>query len=258
MSSPKKRLLNSHVKNYVDTIFSNSLYEANFTNYEDRSITWFRLKNQEVIHTVIFKTLWIAIPIFLDISYSTRPLFSDLCLSRSAYSDCCHYEDGIPLSLTSNFMEIYSEEIPIVISADRGLDSHLIDEIILPKMESVNSLADCYHFHKQTRIETHIKEPQWTFCDLTPTFIDEAIYMDDQEMYPHCLKVLNRRITSMKETIPNYPNDQKGQKQLEQYELMQRVIRDGGRKEYLEILERRKAKNLSVLRKYFELRDGKA
>lgn len=253
ITSIKKGIINKHVSNYVQSVFANKLCLEGFSNYKEQNISWFRIKNDELINSIIFNTSWTKFPVILDACCGVYPLFSDVYLTCQAFDDYlngfdfeCFKRENI-CELDASLM-IFSEDAKVLCNEQLGYGVHTLDNIILPRMNSINSVSDCYQFHKQWRIKVAAKEPEYMYYNLSSTFIDEAIYLDDEELYPHCIRRVNEMIKICSKWAIESPKNQKYVRLLEEYRLRQHALLDGARNEYLEILEQRKQKNMSMLK----------
>lgn len=252
ITSVIKHFLNKHVSNYVQSLFAERLVQEGFVNYKNRDISWFRTRNDEIINSIIFNTSWNKIPILLDVCCGVYPLFSDVYLTCQAFDDNLNgfdyerfkreYIHNLDASL-----RVFSDDAKVFCNEHMGYGVHTLDNIILPRMNSINSVSDCYQFHKQWRIEVAANEPEYMYCSLSPTFIDEAIYLDDQEMYSDCLKRVDNCIEIYSNLLIKSPKNEEYARSLEKYRMQKHALLDGARNEYLEILEQRKQKNIAML-----------
>ena len=86
---------------------------------------------------------------------------------------------------------------------------------------------------------------------ISSVFIDEAIYLDDYEVYSHCRAKLERLVATFGRWCQVKPNNSDFRKRLETAKLRKRVFDDNAREEYLQILEQRKQKNIAMLKKRY-------
>ena len=91
------------------------------------------------------------------------------------------------------------------------------------------------------------------FIGISRTFIDEAIFVDDVEIYPYCKREVTRWISNIKPLTEKYPQNKEYINILQQLEQQHNALFNDGREEYLSILEQRKAKTVRMLRKRFAI-----
>lgn len=247
-----KQLANMYTKQYVKEVFEKRLREEGFTCADDKYLCWYRVVNREVVNSIIFWAPRQEVPVWLEIGYGVFPLFSVLPYTQSVCffnrpidTERFGYQEIVGSEKKGGIYADYSEDIPIYIPSEGKTGIYTFDKILLPVMNSVSNLNEAYQYHKQARRDvTQNFDPDGSkylylrYGVPSNTFIDMAVYFDDQEVYPYCeWYLLNYRgVTSLDESE-------------EHREQLKDAILHGKRDEYLQILERRKEKNIRTLQK---------
>ena len=63
MSSKNKAIRDFHAKMYIDAVFADTLKQEGFINPDGKSISWYRVVNNELIHAIYFHATWGRIPV---------------------------------------------------------------------------------------------------------------------------------------------------------------------------------------------------
>lgn len=252
-----KTIINIHTKRYVQEVFEARLREEGFVCPDDKYLCWYRVKNNEILNSIIFCSNWPEMPLLLDIRYEAAPLFIDpiyiqnvnynttLFVRRDSFR-CQTIREAEPSTNAP-----YSADSWVMAPVDGGRGVYTFDEILLPLFEKTVSIADCYSIHKQYHID---KNKQWggrLFSDASWEFIDEAIYLGDSEIYPYCRARIEYSVNLCKAVLAKKPNNQQVQDALQHWQQLHVALFDDAREEYLGILERRKEEITKKLRKRF-------
>lgn len=251
-----KQLINIHVKRYVEAVFEKRLREEGFTSPNDKNLCWYRV-NGELINSIIFYSCWSSLPVNLDIGYGIHPLFQKPAYTTSAVypqrpldSDILCGQllvENCPVNAMG--LTCYSSDIQVYAPGRDGRGAYTLDGIILPEMNSARSIEDCYMLHKQRYIADNRRHPATQFTNLSAVFIDEALYVDDSDVYPYCAQRIEDIIELYQRYCLEKPDQKEYRMNLQEWEERRTALFDGGRKEYLGILERRRDTNLNYLRK---------
>lgn len=253
-----KQIMNIHAKRYVDEVFSARLREEGFICPDAKSLCWYRITGEEIVNSIVFFASWSIIPIHLEIGYGIHPLFQ-----KPAHSTSVRYPNR-PIShevfctqaLVENFpisdmrYSVYSGDIQVYAPARNGRGVFTFDCVILPKMESACSIQEVYKMHKAWYLTLHQGQLEKAFYNVSSTFIDEAIYVDDAEMYPYFMPGINRTIDAFHELCQARSNNKEYQVELREWEDRRNALSGMGRLDYLSILEHRKATNLKQCKKW--------
>jgi len=258
-ASKRKQEVNGHVKRYVDAVFAERFHKEGFLSPENRSICWYRQKNSELINSLFFICSWNIFPLMVDLCYGIHPLFTEPFFTRNAYksrtvgNELYRYQPFCKEGSLPQTFSIFSDDIWVQapLYGTRGL--YTFEEVILPKMEQIETIEDCYMLHKEWYDPSTPVDMDKDYYSMQLEFIDEAIYLDDYELYPICLKRLDERIAAYTKSCERYPNKKEYRRRLEGYTTQKKVILENGRADYLAILEKRKEKNIATLKKKYGL-----
>lgn len=255
-----KTMINIHAKLYIQEVFETRLREAGFECPDDKLLCWYRVKNQEVLNTLIFCSSWTQLPLFLDIGYEFVPLFTEPVYIRNVnFNGSTHFRNDCFRRIgnfeggtfkTANLMP-YSSEIQILAPGHGGRGIYTFNEVLLPMFEQTVTIEDCYAAHKQFHLNNDTRFGGALFGDASREFIDEAVYLDDSEVYPYCKARIEKATRLYTTLIKKKPNDNSLQEMLNHWNQLKTALFDGGREEYLGILELRKERNSAKLRKKF-------
>ena len=257
-----KTLINIHTKRYVQEIFEARLREEGFVCPDDKYLCWYRVKNKEVLNSIVFCSSWSQMPLFLDIGYEFAPLFTDpIYIKNVNFNSSTHIrhdcfqrkailEAG---SIEAANLAPFSPDIQVNAPRHAGRGIYTFNEVLLPMFEQAVSVRDCYSIHKQYHLDMNARYGDTLFKVASREFIDEAVYLDDTEVYPYCRARIERALKMYKHLVEKKPDNQQLQDILKHWEQLHAALFDGAREEYLGILEMRKKKITAKLRKKFGL-----
>lgn len=259
MSSGKMRSNTEHASNYVQEVFANRLEQEGFKNVDGHNICWYRVKNPDVINTITFFSQQNRLPLMLRIGCGIHPLFAEPHFSRNVYIASPEF-DKERFTITP-IVEVrpeepmcykpFSQEAWVYVPGRDGRGIYTFDQILLPQMDNIHTIEDCYRFHKETYLSFVFRDAKDRFNSMSQTFIDEVIYVDDVEMYPICLEKMARSIAVLENARVRNTASPKDITLLDCLLVQQRTILENDRKAYMLLLEQRKKKNVDRLQKKF-------
>lgn len=253
-----KLLLKIHTKRYVEAVFERRLREEGFVCPDDQYLCWYRFFGEEIVHSITFFTLWSYMPIHLLVGYGAHPLFVEpVFTTRVNFADRPFggevlREDVIREKGPLSYLQ-YSEDIQVDAPRNGGKGIYTFDEIILPQIEGMETVESCYQRHKQFRLDRDGGNEKESFTHFSGITIDEAIYVDDPQVYAYGISRVEEQVGSFKRSLQKYPQDKAIQQGLQKWELRRSVLLDGGREGYLKVLEERRKRNVAYLKKKFGL-----
>lgn len=194
----------------------------------------------------------------MDIGYSIHPLFAEPVFTNSVHFTKRPINDdrfvGQPIveNYPINAMRYspYSEDIAVDAPGYPGKGIYTLNDIILPKMEQIHSIADAYIFHKERRLNhpmAHLRNPEEPFGQLSKCFIDMALYTGDTELYPHCAKRAKRLAQQYCTYADQSPDNREMVKLASEWELLNTVFTGGDANGYLEHLHLLEQQNIHYL-----------
>lgn len=254
-----KTLQNIHAKRYIDTVFAEKLQEAGFVCPDDKHLCWYRVRNKEILDSIIFFSRWSNLPVWLDVAYGMQPLFSPPVFTNSVYfpkrpiyDPVCFQPTNIHEDGSSKMWKAcYSEDILVLAPGYNGRGIYTLEQELLPLMENTKSYEDIYLHAKKLALESNphstIEEAFWL---ASGAFIDLIIYLNDQELYPYCHERTSRAITWAERDCRRHPSRKDLKVALQHWKERETAF-TGGRDDYLKILEQRKEENIQFLNKKF-------
>lgn len=259
----------AHVQRFVREVYADQLRQAGFSSYKGEDIHWFRLVNNEVIHAVYFVTNYAGFPAMLEIGYGCHPLYIPPILQRSPYirpmpgNEQMYHEipelipgsmpHGIQRSLLNGLTnKIYRvPDVMVYCPADGDTCQNILEKV-LSVLDSIRTPAACYEAHKRWR-GTQLENGTW--LTMTPYFVDEVIYWEDQSLYPYCISYVNGKIDWLEHTMRDGKLARKAdQEELSQLYAIREVFRNNERQKYRQELSDKATKHLSMLQKYTPIR----
>ena len=255
-----KTVINIHAKRYIQEVFENRLREEGFTCPDDKLLCWYRVKNQELLNTIIFYSSWPQMPLFLQIGHEFTPLFTEpIYIKNVNFNASLNFRHDIfwskqnleSLAKHAENLRPYSPDSWVYAPGHGGRGIYTFDEVLLPMFEQTETIEDCYTSHKQYHLEKKPRFGSSLFGEASREFIDEAIYLDDVEVYPYCKARIERALNLYTILVEKKPNDKALKDALDHWTKLKIALLDGERKAYLDSLELRKAKNIAKLHKKF-------
>lgn len=147
----------------------------------------------------------------------------------------------------------YSDDIEVQAPGRDGKGIFTFDGIILPILNSIKSVEDCYSRHKQDLL-ARIDSGQMMSIFYSPLFIDEAIYLNDAEMYPYFKYAIDMALKIYQKHVEERPDNKEYCSILHEWEGRRDAVCGDAREEYLGMLEKRKERNIQYLKKQLGIR----
>ena len=251
-----KTLCNVYAKRYIDDVYTEKLQEAGFVCPDDKHLCWYRVRNKEILDSIIFFSCWSNVPVHLDVAYGMQPLFTPPVFTNSVYfpnrpnDPICFRETYLREDGSGKILSMrYSEEIQVYAPGYNGRGIYTLEQELLPLMESIKSFEDIYSHAKKLKFESdpHITIEQ-AFWVASGAFIDLIIYLNDQDLYPYCHERTSRAITWAERDCRRHPGRKDLKVALQHWKERETAF-TGGRDAYLKILEQRKEENIQFLNK---------
>ena len=250
-----KTINNLHAKMYIQAVYEARLREEGFLCPDEKLLCWYRVKENEVYDSVIFRTTWPRIPIMIDILYETSPLFfapfrtpSVNFFDRTDMRLDCRMSAGNlergPINAAN--LAQFSKDIGVYAPAHGGRGIYTFDAVVLPELNQMRTVEECYLQHKNYHIKLHaISESnspgrsRW-FGSASLEFIAEAVYLDDSEIYPYLRDCVEQGVEQYRKLAFWNPNKKDTLRMLQEWELLKTALFDDGREEFLNAIEERK------------------
>lgn len=242
-----------YTQTYIQDIYADYLRQEGFVSLNGENICWYRVVNQEIVNSICFFTHWSREPVSLEIGYGIHPLFIPPFMNPNVYLSSYPDSDIVMRSqkLVSNGGRLgndyYSRTIPVLVpwGEDKGL--HTLEGILIPKMNSIQSIRGCYEMHKVQKSNRWM-HPEYDLGNLfCADFVDEAIMIEDKELYPY----FQEWIDIVRHRIENFSEKDRSKQHirnlLHRMELQKTVLVSGNRDAFLGDLEERKGCVLKLL-----------
>ena len=255
-----KSFINKHATDYISAVFANSLRNNGFSCPNDDLLCWYRKKNDEVINSIIFRSLWPKLPLFLEIGYGIIPFFAMPIQTKSViYTDYPDEELFVTVPIVENYPNggtkaPFSTDVQVYapLQGKRGL--YTFQTQILPEMDRIKSIQEAYIFHKNRRLNHPMAKdspPEKQLGELSKTFIDMSLWVDDREIYHYAVTTICQKIHLFEKLTVKFPQRHGYEQELEAWKRLQRVFDNNERDCYISELTKRASKNSEILQKSF-------
>lgn len=247
-------------KAYIDKYFAKKLQSEGFVCPDNKSLCWYRIQNNSIINSVIFFFMFSSAPWVMLMGYNFHPLFQMPPNTKNAlYPDRPLVEETleeVPLfdvqsAGIGGSLPIFTN-LPVISPPDGGDGIYMLEHMILPRMERATSIETCYQLHKNRRLEQPDEHSADKFRTIGSIFIDEAIYMNDTEVFPYCADRIDNIIEWLEETCTKKPFSKATRLLLEEWRWRKAALTENRREEYLQRLNERLQSNLHDMRQFLK------
>ena len=242
MRSKNKEIRDHHAKMYIDAVFGDTLKQEGFINPDGKSISWYRVVNNELVHAVYFHATWPELPLMgLMIESKVFPLFCKPYYYSTIYSGFSNRHFGyrvmsikdLPDENGHTCMAPYSSEIQVMACTSGKHGLYTLETDILPWFQKAMTAADYYHLAAK-----EYTDPSIMFSDFLLSAISAlCVLQEDTEKYAFYSKRLETEIPQWSEEYRDHL-------------IAAKAVMDGGdRDAFLARLEMQKQKNIKWLKK---------
>lgn len=257
-----KTIINFHAKHYIADVFEKRLREEGFVCPDDKLLCWYRMHGENIVNSLIFFSPWSNLPLMMFVGYGIHPLFSEPVISRNVHFtkrpiyDDRFIEQGIVENVPINSMgySMYSPDIAVDAPGHAGRGIYTLDGIILPHMKKVRSIEEAYTFHKERRLNlprSDNEQPEDRLGELSRTFIDMALWVDDSEMYDMAARWTAHQTDLFESIVAKFPQRQQYAQELKAWKRLQEVFENNERDQYVAELVQAMDRNAKVLQKKY-------
>lgn len=238
----------AHLQRWSKECFFDKLSSAGFTSYKDEGLSWYKVVNGELLHSVYLFNQSPYLPMMPVLGYGCHPLFIsapipqkvtirgwvDVPVMRRLYFDCPKVQ------FDENTFVLCTE------SPERGAE--ILDRDLFPLFSKVQTIEDAYLlFREHTKGLARIYRETWpdgNYSGSVATLdeMDMAIYLNDTEM----LQIYANDIENWYKLRPS---------ERKRIDGMCNAIFCNQRDDYLMCLDDRKNKFLKTLRQKLKLRE---
>lgn len=242
-----KQIRNLHARNYIQAVFADRLKEEGFVCPNDKLLCWYRVVNNELIQSIYFFSQWSNLPLMMEIGYGIHPTYhkpfssSDVYISNQPYDER-FYTVSIGSDLPVHHYSPYSSEILVYAPISDGRGITTLDHVVLPTMNSIKSIEECYRFHRKMYCHSSF--------GMSTIMIDEAIQLGNTAAFPNCNRALDRMISVYGKNCEQYPSRKEYQDKLQYAQHQKAALLAEDCRPYIKILDQRAAKNLQQLKKW--------
>lgn len=252
MLATNKSILYEHAQQYIREVMADLLCQEGFVSWEGEDIHWFRVAGGNVLHAIYFISD-MSFPSFLCMRYCCTPLFIPPISTKGiCQKNMPGYEQyGWDKQLSKKHNRIYREpDVMVHCPADEYLGRDLL-EAVLQVLASAQTPEDCYCLHKQW----HEKEIQnRVLLNLSPHFVEEVLYWDDQDLYPTCMDYVLMMERILRNPRNGKPLSKSNQKLLDQILTLKEALTEQKREAYLQVLAQRAQETQKWLQKHTTIR----
>ena len=249
---------NAHAKRFIQEVFSDRLLSEGFVCPDDKLICWYRFVNKEIVNSICFYTPWPNLPLMVSIGYGIHPLFTLPARIPSVYApnrptdmETFRHQGLIPNPDIGHIhMNMYSSDAQVY-APEGGFGIYTLEGALLPTMDKVRTIEECYQMHKQKYLSQAMIPAEHRFGAASITFIDEAIYCNDTAVFPCFAPVLENRIRFYEAECEKHPTSKAVLSTLRHVMQQKHALYEGKRTEYLEYLRQQKETNLVQLTKKY-------
>lgn len=249
---------NAHAKQFIQDIFAARLLAEGFTCPDDKLLCWYRVVNNEIVNSICFYTPWSSLPLMVSIGYGIHPLFTlparisnVFAPNRPLDPETFRNQGLLPTpDIGHCYMNMYHPDAQVY-APEGGFGIHTLDGVLLPVMDSVHTIEDCYLMHTQNRLNQALAPVENSLGAASITFMDEAIYCDDTEVFPHFAPFLEQRIRFFEKECEKHPANKSLRAGLDHVTRQKSALYEDGRAEYLIYLQRQRTANITQLEKKY-------
>lgn len=213
--------------------FAEKLRAAGFVSCKGEDLSWYRLVDGEVLQSVYLYSMHSGMFAMGSIGYGMHPLFISAPMPQKPVVQGWTDDEIMSRIHLRPPLTTTAEAPSLMVPATDSRGAEKLDEFILPLFEEHATMVDAYLWYKSRYVA--METQKYTFT--TQEFIDWAIYMDDTEFYPFCLRALEQKDCSI---------DAKAQQKKD---AQIAAMRDGQREGYMKVLNTNKKRNMTRLEK---------
>lgn len=241
-----EKSIKEELRAYSERYCANELVKKGFTSYRDDLINWYKVYNGIICH-VHLVSLTSQIPTMMMV-WRIHPTYISARLNIPAV--WMRLEESDIWFFDPTQVQVHLAPSTFVIGGGMNhpeqpetATDRLIHELF-PQIERLQSREKLYEFSRN-KIITKSKDPEIPLYNLTqPDFADEALIMEDSELFPDCIK-------NIEIEIPRADNKHPFRRSPELLEAQLKALRGENVSQYLEMLKERKEKFL----KQYKLHD---
>lgn len=243
MRSKNKEIRDYHAKMYIDAVFSDTLKQEGFINPDDKSFSWYRVVNNELVHAVYFHATWPNLPLMgVKIESRVFPLFYKPDHYSTIYSGSDNRHFGyrvmsikdLPDEYGHTCMAPYSSEIQVMACTSGKHGLYTLEANILPWFQKAMTADDYYHLAAQEYTDQSIMFAKFLLPDISAL----CVLYEDTPQYAFYAERVEMELPQWRDEI------------IRDNLIAVKAVMDGGNRDaFLAKLEMQKQKNIKWLKK---------
>lgn len=232
----------AHLQRYARAVMADKLRAEGFVSYKNEDLSWYKIVNGDMLLSVYIHTNVPIVPLIPVIGYGMHALFVAPPIPQKVTVRGWSSNEIMTQVHPSGHRRIFDKQTMVQCVDTEECGAEELDDRIFPIFSRASSMQDAFNFYKSR----HFYPSGYAMSNV---FIDMAIWLDDKEIYPACLRKI--------EGLRNFPASYfkfKRDFDYENIDLWYAAIAEGRREEYLEILKERKEQVLLKLEKKLNIR----
>lgn len=250
MRSKNKAIRDYHAKMYIDAVFADTLKQEGFINPDDKSFSWYRVVNNELVHAVYFHATWPNLPLMgMMIESRVFPLFYKPYYYSTIYSGFSNRHIGyrvmsiedLPDEHGHTCMAPYSHEIQVMACTSGKHGLYTLETNVLPWFQKAMTQTEYYQAVSNE------------FMSLKGDHFFRQAVLSDAAALAMCYgdnNIISECSAYLDEFLPEYLQSEVIEDKYKIQRLAEKSALDGTtRDEFLANLEIQKQKNIKWLKK---------
>lgn len=204
INATRSRLIPPPVKDRLQywsrNFLADKLRDEGFISYNNEDLSWYRIVNGELLHTVYLFTKTARAWAFAEIGFGVHPLFIPAPIPQK-----CVVTDWWENEVLTGYLHRGSwTSIPgepyLVAPATKLCGAENLDTGVFSWFRRCQTLEKSYAMYKKrylhpetSRISPSLRPGASEHSGVTLPFIDCAIYLNDSDIFSYCIHDLNRR-----------------------------------------------------------------
>ncbi|MBQ4550749.1 MAG: hypothetical protein IJA49_06620 [Oscillospiraceae bacterium] len=241
MESVFKTQSEADLSKWAKSFFYDKLTAQGFVSYQDKGLSWYKVVDNTILQTVyLFSDSYMMLMPVLG--FGCHPLFINAPLPHKLHESVTPYEEVIRRVKRFETPKVMFADCPVMYPKTPEGGAELLDSIVFPHFAGLKTEGDAYRVHRDSvkrRLDEFLSRKSWEEYNgwaVEKDFVDEVIYMDDQEMLEYCKHDLELSLYWR----------EKDRKRIEEQRA---AVYDGKRDEFIAMLEKRKRRFVKRLGK---------
>lgn len=228
-------------------IYAERLRQAGFVSYNEEDLSWYKVVNGQVLHTVYLFSMHTSVPLLLTVGYGYHPLFVPAPIPQKiAFGDIPDDEGMRWVRKPSAKYATYDGTLVFCHSSAK-CGEEILDENVFPELDIAATEEGAYELHRDRcikKVSEYKKRGELASLQIVGSewLADEAIYFGDREIQQLMISQLIRQ----RDSAENSKVASK-RKKLEWRKAQVEAIQSGDCETFLTMLEARKRRFIKDL-----------